>query len=186
MYISVLYESTNLTSLSQTINSELLKRLSDIEYVQCLGVDRHTIQPCMGCYDCWFKSPGECALSDSIIAKTNAAFVQSDLIFIISPIYYDCYSAPMKALFDHTIANILPFFTTYKNEVHHLHRYKRLADQVIIAYGDDLLPEEKETFIALTKANATNSCIADPKVYFCTHESEVNALLDEIEILIKK
>ncbi len=91
----------------------------------------------------------------------------------------------MKALFDHTIANVLPFFTTYKNKVHHVHRYKKLADQIIIAYADDLLPEEKETFLALTKANATNYCIADPKVYFCTDETEVNTLFNEIETFIK-
>ena len=184
MHTTILYESTNLTPLSKTINNELLKRFTPTNHLQCLGIDSHTIKPCIGCYGCWFKSPGKCTLSDSLISKTNAAFVQSDLLLIVSPIYYGCYSYPMKALFDHTISNILPFFTTYKNEVHHVHRYKKLANQIILAYGDDLLPEEKETFLALTKANATNYCIDDPKVYFCTNESEINTLLDQIEAFI--
>lgn len=186
MYTTIIYETSNVTSLGQAINTELLKRFTPTNHLQCLEINSHTIKPCNGCFGCWFKSPGQCILNNAMITKTTSAFVQSDLLLIVSPIYYGCYGAPMKTLFDHTIANVLPFFTTYKNEVHHVHRYKKLANQIIIAYGDDLLPEEKETFLALTKANATNYCIDDPKVYFCTCETDIEALFNELEPLIKK
>lgn len=77
--------------------------------------------------------------------------------------------------------NLLPFFRKYKNEIHHQIRYKKLAKQIIIAYGEDLSPTEKETFTKLTKANATNFGIEDPTIYFCTNEAQIPTILKSIK-----
>lgn len=184
MYTSILYESTNNDTLSPIINTALSHTFSQQPNCKLIEIIKEQIQPCIGCFKCWTKTPGQCALKQDLTTQTNPCFVQSDYLIIVSPIYYGSYSATMKRVLDRVIPNILPFFRKYKNEIHHEIRYKHLASQIIIAYGEDITSHEKQTFIKLTKANATNLGINDPLVYFCTRPEEIQPTIDYIKKII--
>lgn len=185
MHTSILYESTTNDALSPIINTALTNTFSHTPNCRLIEIIKEQIQPCIGCFRCWTKTPGQCALKQDLIAQTNPCFIQSDYMIIVSPIYYGSYSATMKRVLDRAIPNLLPFFRQYKNEIHHEIRYKKLSPQIIIAYGEDISSREKETFIKLTKANATNLGIDDPLVYFCTRPEEIHSIIESIKKIIQ-
>lgn len=184
MHTTILYETINDSSLSAPINAALKTAFSNSPDYTLLEIIKENIKPCMGCFGCWLKTPGKCVIKNDIISETAPAFVQSDYVIIVSSIHFGCYSAAMKRVIDRFIPNILPFFRKYKNEVHHEIRYPKIASQIIIAYGDDLTPEEKETFIKLTKANATNQGIDDPMVYICNTSDEIPLIISSIQQML--
>lgn len=181
MKTTILYETINDIPLSSPINSALTQTFSSSPNLSLIEIIKENINPCIGCFRCWVKTPGHCMLKNDLTAKTTPAFVQSDTMLIVSSIHYGSYSATMKRVIDRSIPNILPFFRKYKNEVHHQMRYKKLARQIILAYGDNLTPSEKETFIKLTKANATNFGIPDPIVYFCDTKEDIHPIISQIK-----
>ncbi|NDJ51480.1 MAG: flavodoxin family protein [Chloroflexi bacterium] len=86
----------------------------------------HTIPiaTCIGCFECWVKSPGECRISDAgrDIARD---MIQSDVVLMLSPIPFGTYSSELKKVLDRAISLILPFFQMVDGEVHHQPRYER-------------------------------------------------------------
>lgn len=180
MHTTIFYEASNDSSLSNPINT-LLKQQFTSSNFSLFEIRKDEIKPCIGCFGCWLKTPGKCLIQNDIVAKTNPCFVQSDYVVVVSSIHYGSYSAATKRIIDRVTANLLPFFRKYKNEMHHETRYPHMAKQIILAYGEDLTPAEKETFLKLTKANATNLAIDDPDVFFCQSVSEIQEILNTIQ-----
>ena len=184
MHTTIFYEAPNDVSLSHVLNTSLTSQFNTSNY-SLFEIRKDEIKPCIGCFGCWLKTPGKCLIQNDLISKTNPCFVQSDYVVIVSSIHYGCYSAATKRILDRVIPNILPFFRKYKNEMHHEMRYKHLAKQIILAYGEDLTPAEKETFLKLTEANANNLGIDVPDVFFCSHPSEIQEILNNIQLKLE-
>lgn len=57
------------------------------------------VHPCLGCFSCWWKTPGECVQKDGM-ARILDQILESDLLIWSTPLY--CYSVPSncKALLD--------------------------------------------------------------------------------------
>lgn len=180
MYTTIIYETENDSSLSLPINTALKNTFTSSDHT-LLEVKKEAVKPCIGCFGCWLKTPGKCMIQGDIVDQTNPSFVQSDYLIIASNIHYGCYSSAIKRIIDRFIPNILPFFRTYKNEMHHQPRYKKIAKMIIIAYDEHITSSEKETFLKLTRANATNMNNDDPVVYFCTQPSEIPDIMQKIE-----
>ena len=69
---------------------------TEIEYIT---VKKETIKPCMGCFSCWSRTPGECVIKDDmqkIYEKINSA----DIIIESFPLYFFGMPSQMKALTD--------------------------------------------------------------------------------------
>lgn len=180
MQTTIFYENDEQTDLSVAMVTALKEHFSSPDFT-LLEVIKDQIKPCMGCFGCWIKTPGKCVIKNDFVSESNPRLVQSDCVIIVSSIHYGCYSAATKRIIDRFIPNILPFFRKYKNEMHHEKRYKHLSRQIIVAYGEDISDEEKETFIKLTRANATNQAIEDPVVYFCTNANEIPGIMKNIK-----
>lgn len=57
---------------------------TEVEYIT---VKKETIKPCMGCFSCWSRTPGECVIKDDmqkIYEKINSA----DIIIESFPLYF--------------------------------------------------------------------------------------------------
>jgi multimeric flavodoxin WrbA len=63
------------------------------------------ISYCRGCYTCWFKTPGICAIEDDM-TEIRAEIDKADLIILASPVYVDGFSAQTKVVLD----RIIPMF----------------------------------------------------------------------------
>ncbi len=92
--------------------------------VSLLNLRELDIRPCMGCFGCWFKTPGECCLKDDS-HKVNRAVINSDFTMWASPLIMDFPSALLKNAVDRSVPLIHPHIVVDHNEAHHAARYPR-------------------------------------------------------------
>ena len=82
------------------------------EEAEIVHVNSLNIKPCLGCYTCWWKTPGVCCQRDDmteVLAKIKA----SDLVIFCMPLYNFGMPSQTKALAD----RILPLVTNEQVEV---------------------------------------------------------------------
>jgi multimeric flavodoxin WrbA len=67
------------------------------------------IHPCVGCFNCWIKTPGKCVIKDDmveLIEKFNGA----DIVVFATPVYVDNVTGLMKNFIDRLISSANPRF----------------------------------------------------------------------------
>lgn len=70
---------------------------------------RHTIQHCLGCFNCWMKTPGSCAQSDDM-EELIGKYLSADIVIFATPIHNDNVSAIMKDFIDRLLPLANPYF----------------------------------------------------------------------------
>lgn len=138
--------------LCQTLHQFLVTAQWEVETV-LLREER--VGYCLGCFECWTKSPGLCRIADA--GRDVAAHViQSDLVIFLTPVTFGGYSSQLKKVVDRLIVLILPFFTQIDGEVHHKARYNRYPALL----GVGMLPapdkEQEQIFSELITRNSIN------------------------------
>lgn len=124
----------------------------DIKNSKILKLDN--IKPCLGCFNCWLKSPGICTLNDDY--KINGALLSTcDRLIVISKNYYGMFSPNIKNFFDRSISYVKPYFRIIYGEMHHKKRYKNILNIDYYIYGD-INSNEENTIKNLIKANSEN------------------------------
>ena len=91
------------------------------------------VRPCLGCYACWYKTPGRC-IQDDGMAAILAKFREADLVIWSTPLY--CYSIPSncKALLDRLLPLSTPVqYTDENGHTHHPGRAEKFARQMLIS-----------------------------------------------------
>jgi multimeric flavodoxin WrbA len=76
------------------------------------------IHPCAGCYTCWLKTPGHCAIKDdmeALLSKCSSA----DVVVFATPVYVDNVTGLMKNFFDRMIPLADPHFEKDGAECRH-------------------------------------------------------------------
>jgi hypothetical protein len=111
---------------------------------------------CLGCFECWVKTPGICRFNDDG-REIARQFIQSDLSILFTPVTFGGYSAELKKALDCVIICLLsPFFMKINGEVHHKPRYDgypRLMGVGVLPQPDK---ESEKIFKALVNRNAVN------------------------------
>ena len=82
------------------------------------------IKYCTGCWGCWVKTPGECAIADDTVGIRDS-FINSDLVIHASPVRMGFITALLKQVLDKTIPLLHPYITFIEKECHHRKRYDR-------------------------------------------------------------
>lgn len=80
---------------------------SDTE-VELVDIYKNDIKPCLGCFSCWSKTPGECVIKDDmqeIYKKIEA----SDVIIESFPLYFFGMPSGVKAMTDRCLPFMLPY-----------------------------------------------------------------------------
>lgn len=190
MRFSIISEDAPTCSLTRSANQSITALFASLPPLKHFQVAFDTLNPCIGCFSCWIKTPGKCCFKD-LSEEISTHMVQDDIIIFVTPIQYGCYSPAIKKVLDRSIPNVLPFFTKLKPkghsaEVHHAKRYKKIASHIIIAYGESITPEEESTFRALTKANSINFQLPSPMVYVCRTSKEIDDALLEVKNKLSK
>lgn len=151
------------------LEKEQLQNFYLAEHDDKIVSKENKIHKCMGCFGCWVKTPGQCVIKDEF-QKMGEWIAGADKVVIISRCVYGSYSPFVKNVLDRSISYIHPYFTKRNGEVHHRSRYHRKQNFEIIFYGEQILSEEKETAMALTKANGVNFNTTEIAVKFCDME----------------
>ena len=92
--------------------------------VAILKLREMDIRYCVGCFDCWVKTPGECIAADDS-RDICREYINSDFALFASPIIMGFTSALLKKAHDKLIPLILPYFEIVHNECHHAPRYEK-------------------------------------------------------------
>lgn len=110
---------------------------------------------CLGCFNCWVKTPGMCVEADAgrEIAK---AVIRSDVAVFFTPVTFGGYSPELKKIFERFIQLISPFFEMDHREVHHPPRYTRRPRLIMIGVQRHNNPAEAHIFKTLAGRNAIN------------------------------
>lgn len=100
------------------------------------------IKPCVGCFGCWLKTPGECVIKDGY-NRMGALIHQADELVVMSKYTYGGFSSFVKNVFDRSIGWVLPYFTIVDNEMHHKKRYPEDKKITVIFRGRGLTKEDQ-------------------------------------------
>ncbi len=114
------------------------------------------IAPCLGCFSCWLRTPGECIIRDDG-AELPRKVIQSDILFLLTPVTFGTYSSQLKKALDrYACPVLLPFFEKIDGETHHAARYLENPKMVAIGVLPGKDEESEALFDALVQRNAMN------------------------------
>lgn len=105
----------------------------DIDYFRLRDMN---INYCTGCWNCWVKTPGKCAIKDDH-EQILSRLPNSDKILYISPIIMGYESALLKTFKDRIIPTAHPYIKVYKGEQHHHQRYEHMPEINVLLLKDE-------------------------------------------------
>lgn len=100
---------------------EGVKEVSSVEYEE-IQVNTLNIKPCLGCFSCWNKTPGQCVIKDEM-AGVLEKILWADLVIWSFGLYYFNVPSKMKNLIDRQLPNVLPFMVKDSESGSHPTRY---------------------------------------------------------------
>ena len=106
--------------------------------------DEGNIRPCVGCFSCWNRDPGRCAIKDGY-DNMGSLIHHVDEVVVISRYTYGGFSGFVKNVFDRCLGYVLPQFEVAGGETHHQKRYDEDKPFTFIFYGHDLNEDEKNS-----------------------------------------
>ena len=106
--------------------------------------DNGSIRPCVGCFSCWNRDPGRCAIKDGY-ENMGVRIHHADEVVVISRYTYGGFSGFVKNVFDRCLAYVLPQFELAGGETHHQKRYNEDKPFTFIFYGHELIDDEKNS-----------------------------------------
>ena len=110
---------------------------------------------CLGCFDCWVKTPGICAIADPG-RDISRMFIQSDMVVFVTAVRFGGYSAELKKAIDRIIGLVSPFFIQKNGETHHKLRYDHYPRLMVVGTMPHADPESEKIFTTLAVRNALN------------------------------
>ncbi|MGL5378952.1 NAD(P)H-dependent oxidoreductase [Clostridium sp.] len=79
-----------------------------------------SIKKCVGCFNCWIKTPATCVIKDDY-QEMGKMISQSEEIIIVTKCTYGGYSPFVKNVMDRSTSYIHPYFTIRNGEMHHIY-----------------------------------------------------------------
>lgn len=113
------------------------------------------VAPCLGCFECWTRSPGVCRTRDAG-RDLARAYVRSRLVAFVTRVTFGGYSSELKKAVDRLTCAGLPFFTWSGGEVHHRPRYRRRPALLGVGVLPEPAPAQERIFHELVRRNAVN------------------------------
>jgi multimeric flavodoxin WrbA len=137
--------------------------------------DNGAIRPCICCFGCWIKTPGQCVINDGY-NNMGALIAKCGRMTIVSRCFYGSYSPFVHNVLDRSISYMLPYFQTKNGETHHKNRYDNAIIFTVHFYGK-ISDQEKETARKLTAANGVNFSARKTETYFYDTVEDLRGIL---------
>ena len=90
--------------------------------VEEIFVNKLEINPCLGCFACWNKTPGECVIKDDM-KEIIEKLLWADITIWSFPLYYFSVPSKLKTLIDRQLPMVLPFMEKDAESGSHPARY---------------------------------------------------------------
>ncbi|MDF2615290.1 MAG: hypothetical protein K0S71_3076 [Clostridia bacterium] len=130
--------------LREKQDDEVYKAIQNLydEPLKVVRLDNKSITPCIGCWNCWLKTPGRCIMKDQM-AESYSDYVNSDAIILLMDTAQGFISHKAKAFFDRTIPHYHPYIKIVDGECHHVARYKSYPDIAFYFDSEGLTSQEE-------------------------------------------
>jgi len=153
---AVIFNGANKQDLTiNNIEAEIVTQLAAKGWtVEPIYLRHKDIAGCLGCFGCWIKTPGICVIDDYGRESTKFA-LSSNLLVWLTPIMFGGYSSELKKALDRLLPILLPYFESYRGQIHHKMRYDKYPNLLVIGTQTHSF-ECEETFKALTERNVLN------------------------------
>lgn len=90
--------------------------------VEELQVNQLELKPCLGCFSCWNKTPGNCVIKDDM-GDVIQKLLWADITIWSFPLYYFNVPSKLKNLIDRQLPMVLPFMVDDAESGSHPGRY---------------------------------------------------------------
>ena len=119
---------------TNTLTEAFLQGLS--ESGKEIAVTRHfvanmNIHDCTGCYACWNRTPGKCAIRDDM-EQILSDMRKADVIVYATPLYHFGMTAALKRVFERTLPLSKPYMVMRNGHYRHPSRYETKAQKRIL------------------------------------------------------
>jgi multimeric flavodoxin WrbA len=113
-------------------------KLHSVEYLTVRDMD---VKPCIGCWDCWVKTPGVCSLKDDV-HKILTHINHNDLVVFAAPYAMGFMHSLAKTLQERMVPLLLPYSELIMGETRHTLRYGTTPELAFIYKGEADTDEE--------------------------------------------
>jgi len=110
-----------------------------------LDLRKTEIKDCIGCWTCWWKTPGRCAFKD--LDEFYHHYVTADRAIFFSQVSKGFVSGKLKTLFDRMIPLFLPYTEYSTGESMHVPRYEGYPDIEFYYQGTFETPAGRQIFV---------------------------------------
>lgn len=86
---------------------------------ETLYLRNYRIKHCLGCFACWFETPGRCIQEDDMTGELYDRFLAADIAVLASPLYHFNLNARMKTFIERTLPMLLPDFVDHGSRTGH-------------------------------------------------------------------
>ncbi len=143
------------------------------------------LNPCIGCFNCWVRTPGKC-IHDDDGPDILRAILNSDTVIFFTPVVFGGYSSELKKIEDRFLPTVLPFFRELHRETNHRARY--LSAPRFIGVGVQSCPQEREAecFKMLVGRNAINCNVSNYAVEAVAGTDSLETLRSRFQALLSR
>jgi hypothetical protein len=134
----------DLRSRQDTETHTSIQKLFD-EPLKIVSLGDQSITACSGCWSCWLKTPGICAMKDQM-AEGYPDYVNSTTVILLMDTAQGFINHRAKAFLDRTIPHYHPYIEVVDRECHHVARYSGYPDMVFY-YDNTGLSNQEEQII---------------------------------------
>lgn len=99
--------------------------------IETLNIGSLNIKPCLGCFSCWSKTPGECCIHDDMQGVIDK-ILWADVVVWSFPLYYFGLPGQLKTLIDRQLPMSLPFMCTETESGGHPSRYDMSGKSTVV------------------------------------------------------
>lgn len=101
------------------------------------------IHSCIGCWSCWLKTPGACAIKDTM-EDFYSAYINSNKVILLLDTQQGFIDHTAKAFLDRTIPHYLPYIEIVDGECHHVARYEEYPELYFYYDIQNLTKDEEQ------------------------------------------
>lgn len=126
-------------------DGEMLEAIQELydESLKVVRLGDQSIIACIGCWNCWVKTPGWCVMKDQI-TEFYHDYVNSNTVILLIDTAQGFINHQAKAFLDRTIPHYNPYIEIVDGECHHVARYKSYPDMVFYYDTEGLTTQEEQ------------------------------------------
>ena len=154
------------------INDLTVKTSNDVKVINNTAKTHH----CIGCFDCWVKTPGLCVIKDDC-ADVGKTLGHCDDLIIVSKCTYGGFSPFVQSVLNRSMSQVSPDFTVRNKLMHHKLRYDNVINISAYFYGADITDKERDTATSVVSAVALGRGAKASGILFYNSAKEVKEVL---------